>query len=176
MTYEEFRKQELKTNTKKNFKIKNSGTSYSAYKWIRHNKWFDLNQPITEHQFYTIIRQINDFYAEQLSNGKDIKLPNRMGLLYLVKLNTYVKFEDNKLKTNKPIDWQATLKLWYEDSESKANKVLIRKDNKLLFKLIYNKSKALYNNKGFYKFLFNRKIKINLKNNINENKIEAFTL
>jgi hypothetical protein len=36
-----------------------------------------------------------------------------MGQLEVRKYETYVKFKDGKIKTNRGIDWNATLQLWY---------------------------------------------------------------
>jgi len=41
-----------------------------------------------------------------------------MGTLEVRKRPTRVAIVDGKLVTNLPIDWDATLKLWYEDEES----------------------------------------------------------
>ena len=35
-------------------------SSDDAYKWIRKNKWLDIGSPVSEHDFYKIIRGIND--------------------------------------------------------------------------------------------------------------------
>jgi hypothetical protein len=73
-----------------------------------------------------------------------------MGQLEVRKYDTYVKLMDGKLRTNRKIDWQATLQLWYEDEEAKENKVLIKSEDKEVFKIFYNKMIANYNNKTLY--------------------------
>lgn len=147
---------------------------YSAYKWIRKNKWLDINRNLSEHEFYSIIRKINNFLAEELSNGNNVSFPNRMGMLELRKYNPPIKLVNNKVITNLPIDWNRTLKLWYEDKESYKNKTLVKVEEKEIYKIYYNKSKANYNNKLFYQFKVNREIKQNLKYNIRKGYIDAF--
>ena len=44
-----------------------------------------------------------------------------------------------------------------------------------IFKVVYNKSKANYNNKSFYEFVINRDLKKRLKQKIKEGLIDAFT-
>ena len=88
---------------------------YSAYKFIRKNKWFNIGRPLTEKEFYSIIRTVNNYLAEELSNGKDINLPLKMGKLELRKKKARISIVDGKIKTNLPIDWSTTFKLWYED-------------------------------------------------------------
>ena len=100
---------------------------YDSYKYIRKNKWFNIGRPLTEKEFYSIIRTVNNYLAEELSNGKDINLPLKMGKLELRKSKSRISIVDGKIKTNLPIDWSATFKLWYEDEDAKANKILIKK-------------------------------------------------
>lgn len=157
-------------------KVNNSFGVYDSYKWIRKNKWLNIGKPITEHQFYTIIRSINDYYSEQLSTGNSFKIPYKMGIIELRKYKSYIKEEDGKIKTNLPIDWDRTIRLWYEDQESYKDKTLIKKQEKEIFKFCYNKSSAEYINKSFFNFKINRSIKIKLKENINNGIIDAFII
>ena len=106
--------------------------------------------------------------------GNSITLPNRMGRLELRKYDSKVAFKEGKLVTNLPIDWDRTLKLWYEDKESYDNKTLVKMEEKEIFKVYYNKSTAEYNNKSFYQFNINREIKQRLKYNIRRGIIDAF--
>lgn len=98
-----------------------------------------------------------------------------MGRLELRKRASRVKFVDGKIKTNLAIDWNTTLKLWYENPKCKNDKQLVRQESKYIYNVYYNINKAKYNNKTFYEFLTNRSIKIGLKNNIKLNKIDAFS-
>jgi hypothetical protein len=45
------------------------------------------------------------------------------------KFNTYVKFQNGEIKTNRGVDWNATLKLWYEDNDAKENKILVKSED-----------------------------------------------
>lgn len=157
-------------------KVSGSLGVYDAYKFIRKNKWLDIGQPLTEHQFYTIVREINKYYADQLIHNRDVKLPCRMGSLELRKRIPKIDIENGKLVTNLPIDWDSTLRLWIEDEQSKEDKVLIRQEAKEVFRVYYNKANAQYNNKSFYQFDLNRDIKKALKQRIKNNKIDAYIL
>ena len=55
-------------------------------------------------------------------------------------------------------------------------KTLVKQEEKEIFKVVYNKSKAEYTNKSFYQFDLNRDIKRRLKQQIREGKLDAFTL
>jgi hypothetical protein len=98
-----------------------------------------------------------------------------MGRLELRKRINKIKFVNGKLKTNLPVDWNATLKLWYNNPSSKHKKQLVRQENINTFSVFYNRNKANYNNKSFYEFTTNRDIKLGLKKNIKLNKIDAFS-
>lgn len=166
----------LKLNEHRIHKVNKSLGVYSAYKWLRKRQWADIGQRLTEHEFYSIIRKINNELAYNLSLGIDVKLPHRMGTIELRKVSACVNFKDGKLHNTLPIDWDRTLKLWCEDKESYKNRTLIKIEEKEIFKVHYNKAKASYTNKSFYQFNANRELKKTLKRNIKEGKVDAFLL
>lgn len=172
----DFRKRILKVNEPRKHRINNSIGVYNIYKAIRKNKWLDIGRPVTEHEFYTIIRSVNNMLADNLLNGEDVILPHRMGRLEIRKRNAYITFKDGKLKTNLPIDWDNTLKLWAEDKEAYESKTLIRMEEKEIYRVFYNRGKALYENKSFYSFEPNRDIKRGLKSRIKNRLIDAFKI
>ena len=87
---DEFRRRILKVNGPRKHKINNSLGVYHMYKFIRKNKWFDIEGPISEHDFYSIIRTINNYLAELLSRGHDINLPCQMGRLEIRKYDAKI--------------------------------------------------------------------------------------
>ena len=156
-------------------KITNSLGVYDAYKWLRKNKWLDVG-PISEHDYYAIIRTVNKALALNFLHSGSIKLPERMGEIILRKYPVKLCLKNGKLQTNLPIDWDATLNLWSKDKDSYTKKTLIRSEEKELFKVLYDKSKALYNNKSFYSFELNRDIKVALKKQLKNGLLDAFML
>lgn len=169
-----FRRTVLKVDQPRKHEVSGSLGVYDAYKYIRKNKWFDIGRPLKEHEFYTIIREINNLLAEELLKGNDLDLPHRLGKIELRKYEGRIFYKNGDLHTNLPIDWDSTLKLWAEDKESYNNKLLVRLEEKEIFKVFYNKSKANYNNKSFYEFEVNRDLKRRLKQKIKEG-LDAFT-
>ena len=158
-------------------KITNSLGVYDAYKYIRKNKWFNIGRPLTEHEFYQIIRKVNNYLAEELVNGNDITFPNRMGKLELRKRNSLPVIDKNgSLKVTYAIDWDSTLKLWYDDEEAFNSKTLVKLPERNIFRVKYNKDSANYENKSFMEFQINRDIKTRLKQKIKNNEIDAFNL
>lgn len=173
---DEFRRKVLKVDHSRNHEVKNSIGVYDIYKHIRKNKWYDIGQPITEHQFYTIIRQVNNVLADNLLKGNDIVFPNKMGRLEVRKFEPIIRFDDNKLTVRLPIDWDRTLKLWSEDEEAYKERTLVKMEEKEIFKVCYNKTRADFPNKGFYQLQINRDLKIALKKKIKLGNFDAFLL
>lgn len=157
-------------------KVNSSLGVYDAYKFLRKRKWVDIGRCLTEHEFYSIIRKVNNYLADTFLQGKDIKLPHRMGRIELRKYEARVSFDGKKVKTNLPIDWDKTLRLWYEDEEAYENKTLVKVEEKEIFKVYYNKQLADYNNQVFYEFNVNRELKRRLKQRIKEGKLDAFKI
>ena len=176
-SYKDFKSAIQGLQNTRTHKVTNSLGSYDAYKYIRKNKWFNIGRPLTEHEFYQIIRRINNYLAEELINGNDVIFPNRMGKLELRKRNALPIIDKNgNLKVTYAIDWDSTLKLWYEDEEAFNNKTLVRLPERNIFRIKYNKNTANYNNKSFMEFQVNRNIKVRLKQKIKNNEIDAFNL
>ena len=171
-----FMEEVLKLHDSRNHKITGSLGVYDAYKYIRKNKWFDIGRPLKEGEFYKIIRGVNNLLAAELMKGNQIKLPHKLGTLEIRKKPTRVAIVEGKLVNTLPIDWDATLKLWYEDKEAYENKTLVRIENEEVFKVYYNKKDANYNNKSFYEFKPNREIKRSLTKNAREGILDAFIL
>ena len=176
MSLEDFKRTTLKLNEPRTHKVTGSLGVYDACKYIRKNKWLNIGRPLSEHEFYSIIRKVNEYLADSLLRGHDIVLPHKMGRIEVKKYEARITLEGNKVKTNLPIDWDRTLKLWYEDEESYKNKTLIKMEEKEIFKVCYNKSKADFNNKSFYQFDINRDLKRRLKQQIKNGALDAFSM
>ena len=170
---QEFAVEVKKARGPKTMKVTNSFGVYDAYKDIRKNGWYDIGKPISEHDFYAIIRGVNNLLAEELSNGREIVFPARMGKLELRKNETGVSLVNGKLRIKYPVDWGETIRLWLEDEEARNSKTLLRDETKYIYKIKYVKFDANYENKSFYQFVLNRFIKKALKTNIKQGKIDT---
>lgn len=176
MSFEDFKRDALKLNEPREHKVTGSLGVYDAYKYLRKNKWFNIGRPLKEHEFYSIIRKVNECLADALLKGYDINLPHRMGRIEVKKYEARITLEGDTVKTNLPIDWDRTLKLWYEDEEAYKNKTLIKMEEKEIFKVCYNRAKADFNNKSFYQFDINRDLKRRLKQQIKNGALDAFSM
>lgn len=150
-------------------KVTGSLGVYDAYKWYRKNKPKEKKYILSESQYFAIVRKINEALREELLLDGDLLLPCKMGRLEIRKYPAVITSDGKTIKTNLPIDWDATLKLWYEDEECLKDKTLVRVNVPELFRVHYNKYKANYNNKSFYQFSTNRELKKLLRDTIKNN-------
>lgn len=166
-TLEEFKKRIKRVCQPREYKVRNSLGVYDAYKYYRKNKPKGKEYILTESQYFSIIRKVNLFLIDDLLLGNDVRFPKSMGTLEIRKYDKRLKIDkDGSIHTNLPIDWDKTLKLWYEDNDAFVNKVLIRIEEKEIFKIYYNRESATYNNNSYYEFIPNRDLKVRVKQNI----------
>lgn len=174
MEFEEFNKKIKKLDSKnKDFTVTNSFGVYDCYKAIRKHQWFNIGRPLKEKEFYAIIRGINRLLAEEIVMGNPVKFPAQMGLLELHKFQVGVSIVNGRLKNTYPIDWNKTIKLWWENKEAHEKKILVRNEESWVYRVKYCINNAKYENKMFYQFVLNSFIKKALKNNIKKRKIDA---
>ena len=86
----DFRRRVLKVNETRVHKITHSLGVKEAFLWSRKNKFYDTKS-ISECDYYKIVRTVNKLMAEELLNSRDVKLPQKMGILEVRKYPLYVK-------------------------------------------------------------------------------------
>lgn len=176
MEYKEFIDNLKGVTNNRLHKIKNSWGVYDAYKFYRKNKPKNKKFVLTDSQYYSIIRGVNEMLSEALVKGEDINLPERMGRIELRKYKLEPRLDsEGRLVYKAPIDWDATLKLWYDDPKEQANKTLIKIEANESYRVIYNKSKASFNNKSFYALHINRELKKKIFKASESKTFDAFT-
>lgn len=174
MNLQEYRKEVLKVDKPRKTSISNSWGVYDAFKYYRKNKPKDKKYVLSESQYFAIVRRTNLLLVEELFNQNDIVFPYSMGRLEVRKTIPRVYIDNGKIKSTYPIDWDGTIRLWYEDQESRKKKTLLKKKEKAVFRIVYNKSKAVYTNKNYFEFIVNRTIKRSLKDTILQGDFDAF--
>lgn len=173
---EEEKKQRVALHTGKGspvFKITNSIGVKQLYGIIRKNKWYNIGMPVPEHDFYKIIREINNLLAQELMEGHTVKFPCRMGKLELKKRPPVYKIKNGKVRTNQPVLWGKTLKLWMEDEEARKNKTVIKSTRDFIYTIDYRAYDSNYNNKTIYQFRVNREIVRTMFKNVEEGKVDT---
>ncbi len=172
----EFRRRVLKLSEKRVHKITNSVGVREAYRWCKKNKAFG-NNTVPETDFYKIVRETNKLLSDELLESRDVNLPQKMGMLEVRKIPIFVKFVDGEVKTNRGINWNATLELWRTDEEARESKTLVRSEgSNSKFLVFYNRNKANYPNKTLICFKPVRTLYLELNNRAKQGLIDAFNL
>lgn len=146
----------------------------AAFQYCVKNKWHGIGKPVPQNVFSSIIRSIGRKLAEELYASNDIKLPLSMGKIKLSRYDQRISIENGKVKTNSRIDWDSTLKLWYEDEESRNKKTLVRYTSPVYFTVKYSRDGAYFKKCSIFSFRIARSVKQRLSDLIHEGSIEAF--
>lgn len=154
-------------------KVRNSWGVWNLAKEMQARGWKDVGKTMMPGTVMKVVRAVNDIVAEEIAKGEDVVLPYRMGRIELRKGWRGAWIADGKLKISYPVDWSRTLKLWMEDKEAERDRTLIRFDGDEMYRLIWNKSRAKFENKHFYKMKFNRFLRQRLSQNIKNGKADA---
>lgn len=162
--YKNFIKDVKKVSGPRKHKLTNSLGVKDAYNHYRKNRPKEKKFVVVEKDYFKIIRTLNEIVASQLSKGYEVKLPYRVGSLLVEKFEVAPRIDENgKLVFRAPIDWDATLKLWYESPEDKANKTLLKIEQREICKVVYNKKNVTYPNNSFVMFTPTRELKSKIK-------------
>lgn len=177
ITLDEFKSNIKRNKEKRVYKIKDSLDLRKIYRGLNKEKWYGNKAGITITQFQRIISSVNLLLAESLLEGHTINFPYRMGKIVIIKRKPSDTIdEQGKLKTSRAIDWDKTIKLWYEDEKAHKDKILVRCMDKERFYINYDKRKASYNNNMFFEFRANRSLKNKLKERIESTGIDAMDM
>lgn len=168
MTFKEFIIKIGKRDQPRNHKVKNSLGIVDAYQWCKKNNKTDLDL----HTFRILIRTVNKQIIKEYLNNHNITFPYRMGNLIILKKKR--KIINKAGYVTKKVDWYETLKMWYSDQECKKEKKLYKKLSPYMYKLEYEKRKAVFKNKMFYKFLPNRQFLNLFGVKMKENKLDGY--
>ena len=143
-----------------------------AWKWVRKNKWEALGgKPFDQLMYSKIINNVNKALVEQLLDGHEIEFPFQMGSLILKSRPVVVKFKKGKLINNYRIDWEKTLNYWFEDKEALKKREVVKRIQKNIYSIKYQKDKAKFKNRHFYLFRANRNLVKSLGNVIENGRV-----
>ena len=85
-------------------------------------------------KFRSILFTFNkNLYPIICNDGYMYRLPKRMGCLAIYQKDAYVRIKEGKLKTNRQIDWNSTIKLWEEYPELRVKKQYVLFENEKIF-------------------------------------------
>ena len=133
--------------------------SRDAWKWIRKNKWKELDgKPCDQSLYSNVVSYVNQILVEKLLDGHEIVFPYQMGSLRVSSKQTNVTIENGSVKTNCSTDWKRTLEYWYEDEGAREAHKIIKWVQKRLVFIRYYKKAATFKNRRFYSFRPNRSL------------------
>lgn len=160
-TLQEFkRRMKVPGRSNPGYTINNSWGVYDYYKYYRKNKPEGSKWVLTESQYFSIFRRVNELLTDSLIKTGELEFPFRMGKLVVMKRRNRTYIDSNGTKREKrPIDWNRTFELWYDDKEAYRDKILLYHEQDTMCFIKYNKNEAIYKNKFYYDFRPNRDLK-----------------
>lgn len=175
--WESFRDSIKKVKNKRHYKISGSWGVYNAHRYTMKNKWFNIGKPVSSKEYYKIIRTVNKALVEDFLNGNPIVFPYALGELIAVKKDVKYFYINDKLIVTAPVNWNATVRLWFEDEEAYKNKTLVRNNIKENVSILFqqNKKNGL-TNKSVLTFQPNRGFKEAVSNRVKEGTFFTYKL
>lgn len=174
-TFEEYAKEIQNVHGNRKHKITGSQNTISGFHYYRKIRPKEKEFVLKDKEYLSIIREMNNLIADYLIENKSIRLPAGFGKLEIVKYETKSWIDDNgRFISTKKIDMNSTLKLWYEDEESRLNKTLVRHDDEFVFRFNYPQYGRIYKYNGYYSIKFNRQLQQKLKLAIQAGNYDTF--
>ena len=163
-TFEDYLKEVQNVHGSRKHKISGSKNTIDGLRYYRKIRPREKEFVLTDKEYLSIIREMNNLVVDYLIENKSIRLPAGFGKLEVVKYETKSWIdEDGRFMSTKKIDMNSTLKLWYEDEESRLNKTLVRYDDEFIFRFNYPQRCRMYKYNGYYSIRFNRNLQQKLK-------------
>lgn len=132
---------------------------------------------LNEATFSGILRRIGELQFDDLLDNKKVVLPYHMGELMIVSNTSRVYKEDGQVKNTLKVNWNETVKLWYEHPEYREKKIYVRHQPCKYFKLVYLPSNRRYKNSKVYTFQPYRGIKKAMKEAVLTHKLtDAYSI
>ncbi len=145
-------------------------TARTSYKFYRKNN----EDPKALREYLDVLYGFFDYMRELILDGSKVALPERLGNMTIIGKKQKVIFDDEGNITNLNPDWKSTNELWSKCEECKEKKQLVyhfnEHTNRVLYKLLWSKSRVLVTNKGMYYFKPCRDFKRTLAKLIKEGK------
>lgn len=174
ISLEEYKSKIKWSKGKRDFKVTNSYNTMDYLKYYRELYKDRPDKKLTYEQFFAIIQLMGKKLADEYLRSGEIYFPYNMGFITLYKIDKTPKIKDGKLQVTKPIDWNSTLELWYEDEEAEREKILVRYNERQTFRTKYSNFGTRHKNKSFFDFKIVRALQKRIKELSTNNELEAF--
>lgn len=124
---------------------------------------------IADRKLYrSVVNDLFLFMRETLFREGIVKIPERLGSIYIIGIKNKLKFDDKGRVCNRKPNWFETKKLWEEDEEAKKNKQLIYYMNEHTDGVFYRSNWKKYNVFCPNKYLYHFKLSSDSKKLLNK--------
>lgn len=172
---EDYFKEVKNVHSDRKHKITGSQNTIAGFHYYRKIRPKEKSFTLLDKEYLSIIREMNNLVVDYLIENKSIRLPSGFGKIEICKIeNKSWINDDGKFITNKPVDINSTLKLWYEDEESRINKSLIRFDEEYTFRIKYPRKGRSYEYNNYFSIQFNRQLRKKLSLAINTGNYDTY--
>jgi len=163
-SFEDYAKEVQNVHGNRKHKITRSQNTISGFGYYRKIRPKEKEFVLKDKEYLSIIREMNNLIADYLIENKSIRLPDGFGKIEVVKYETKSWIDESgRFISTKKIDMNSTIRLWYEDEESRINKTLVRYDDEFVFRFNYPQYGRTYKYNGYYSIKFNRQLQQKLK-------------
>jgi hypothetical protein len=156
------------------FKVKGGSSCRATFKHYVKVKPKRKSFNISETLFGQVLKAVNTRMLAALFDGIIIKLPLNTGYMFIEKYEVEPKIVNGKLVFRKDVNWGDTYKLWYNDPDAFASKLLVRYNDRVVYRVKYVTRLSRFANKRVVMFRPQRSLKQQLKNKIKANQIEGY--
>lgn len=152
----EFKDNIQKLHSHHNFKITNSYGCRDYYKYYKKHQKSDLPEKL----FRLILEDIfEQLYAKYLSKYLRVKLPSKMGDIFIKKFEFKVyQRKDGSYTKRTPVDWPKTVDLWENDPEAYKDKVVVKHELPYYHHLFYKTYRQDFKNHQVFQLKTCRKL------------------
>lgn len=124
---------------------------------VHHNSKYNVGVSL----YNKILKKFHELIVNDILNGEDFILPERLGIVGIRKNKTKIKVDDKgNIITNAPIDFKSTMELWEKNESAKKQKKVVRHVNdhtkRYVHRWYWNKHDANFRNKTAYSFIPSR--------------------
>lgn len=173
-SFEEFSKEFKNVSGSRKHKITGSQNTISGFHYYRKIRPKTKDFVLSDIQYLSIIREMNLLIVDELIFNKSVKLPCGFGKLEILKYEPTSWIDSNgKLKSNRPINMNETLRLWHEDEEARFNKSIVRYDSDFIFRFKYPLRGRKSKNSRYFAMQFNRSMRQKLSLAIKSGEYDA---
>lgn len=164
-SFEDFRRRIQKANNPRPNKTLPKKTGIKeAFKYEKESGWKILKKGVNDHVYSKIIMTMGEKIAQALVEGHEVVLPCNMGSLAI-----------RMIPTRHKVDWNATMKFWYENKDMMKRKFLVK--TKRLYEPLFDykpNKRGYFKNSSMMRFRPNRVLAKQIRDEIEAGRAYEF--